>query len=163
MVRTPNSSTILRAAAPMRLRSSRGVRGLGTWAPRQSVSSRGGAGAGAGSPGGVSHEVYRMTFSKTLPRRSRSPLHYRNRFSFSSVSVHRKGTAVMQADIVFTGGTVRTGAAEGPVCDALAVTGGRISALGAEALAARGPSTTVVDLRGGALLPAFGDGHVHPV
>ncbi|GKQ41385.1 hypothetical protein [Streptomyces sp. A012304] len=32
----------------------------------------------------------------------------------------------MQADIVFTEGTARTGAAEGPVLDALAVTGGRI-------------------------------------
>ncbi|WP_327348173.1 amidohydrolase family protein [Streptomyces europaeiscabiei] len=47
--------------------------------------------------------------------------------------------------------------------DALAVRGGRISALGPEALAARGRGTTVVDLPGGALLPAFGDGHVHPV
>ncbi|WP_328772752.1 amidohydrolase [Streptomyces sp. NBC_00286] len=69
----------------------------------------------------------------------------------------------MQADIVFTEGTVRTGDAESPVVDALAVTGGRIIALGPEALAARGRDTEVVDLRGGALLPAFGDGHVHPV
>ncbi|MFM9591792.1 amidohydrolase [Streptomyces scabiei] len=69
----------------------------------------------------------------------------------------------MHADIVFTGGTVRTGAADTPVHDALAVTGGRISALGTQALAARGPRTTVVDLVGGALLPAFGDGHAHPV
>ncbi|MES5824675.1 amidohydrolase [Streptomyces sp. RG80] len=69
----------------------------------------------------------------------------------------------MHADIVFTGGTVRTGAADAPVHDALAVTDGRITALGAQALAARGPRTAVVDLAGGALLPAFGDGHVHPV
>ncbi|KUO16808.1 amidohydrolase [Streptomyces dysideae] len=69
----------------------------------------------------------------------------------------------MHADIVFTGGIVRTGTADVPVHDALAVTGGRISALGAQALAARGPRTAVVDLDGGALLPAFGDGHVHPV
>lgn len=69
----------------------------------------------------------------------------------------------MHADIVFTGGTVRTGASDDPVHDALAVTGGRITALGAQALAARGPRTTVVDLVGGALLPAFGDGHAHPV
>ncbi|TLS43705.1 amidohydrolase [Streptomyces montanus] len=67
----------------------------------------------------------------------------------------------MHADIVFTGGTVRSGDAS--VHDALAVTDGRISGLGAEALVARGPRTTVVDLAGGALLPAFGDGHVHPV
>ncbi|MGW2638721.1 amidohydrolase [Streptomyces sp. NPDC001348] len=69
----------------------------------------------------------------------------------------------MHADIVFTGGTVRTGVADAPVQDALAVTDGRITALGADALAVRGPGTTVVDLAGGALLPAFGDGHVHPV
>ncbi|MFJ9742013.1 amidohydrolase [Streptomyces sp. NPDC101166] len=69
----------------------------------------------------------------------------------------------MHADIVFTGGTVRTGAADDPVHEALAVTGGRITALGAQALSARGPRTAVVDLAGGALLPSFGDGHVHPV
>src|SRR5215208_3531905 len=69
----------------------------------------------------------------------------------------------MHADIVFTGGTVRTGASDAPVHGALAVVDGRISALGAAALAARGPRTTVVDLAGGALLPAFGDSHVHPV
>ncbi|KUO09729.1 amidohydrolase [Streptomyces sp. DSM 15324] len=69
----------------------------------------------------------------------------------------------MHADIVFTGGTVRTGLADAPVHDALAVTDGRITALGSAAQAARGPRTTVVDLAGGALLPAFGDGHVHPV
>ncbi|MFE3855210.1 amidohydrolase [Streptomyces griseorubiginosus] len=69
----------------------------------------------------------------------------------------------MHADIVFIAGTVRTGDADTPVHDALAVTDGRITALGADALAARGPRTEVVDLGGGALLPAFGDGHVHPV
>ncbi|WP_128378042.1 amidohydrolase [Streptomyces cavernae] len=69
----------------------------------------------------------------------------------------------MHADIVFTGGTVRTGNADAPVHDALAVTGGRIAALGTAALAARGARTTVVDLAGGVLLPSFGDGHAHPV
>ncbi|WP_405606738.1 amidohydrolase [Streptomyces sp. NBC_00076] len=69
----------------------------------------------------------------------------------------------MHADIVFIGGTVRTGAPGAPVHEALAVVDGRISALGTAALAARGPHTTVVDLAGGALLPAFGDSHVHPV
>ncbi|GAA3811298.1 amidohydrolase [Streptomyces phyllanthi] len=69
----------------------------------------------------------------------------------------------MYADIVFTGGTVRTGATDVPVQDALAVTDGRITALGPDALTVRGPRTAVVDLAGGALLPAFGDGHVHPV
>lgn len=69
----------------------------------------------------------------------------------------------MHADTVFTGGTIRTGDTDVPVHDALAVTDGRISALGPEASAARGPRTTVVDLAGGTLLPAFGDGHAHPV
>ncbi|MEU1183993.1 amidohydrolase [Streptomyces sp. NPDC005820] len=69
----------------------------------------------------------------------------------------------MHADTVFTGGIVRTGDTDVPVHDALAVTDGRISALGPDAAASRGPRTTVVDLAGGALLPAFGDGHVHPV
>ncbi|KUN92545.1 amidohydrolase [Streptomyces caeruleatus] len=69
----------------------------------------------------------------------------------------------MHADIVFTGGVVRTGDPDVPVREALAVLDGRICAVGAEALAARGPRTEVVDLAGGALLPAFGDGHVHPV
>ncbi|MEV5952171.1 amidohydrolase family protein [Streptomyces sp. NPDC051987] len=69
----------------------------------------------------------------------------------------------MHADILFTGGTVRTALTGAPVHDALAVAGGRISALGTAALAARGPLTTVVDLAGGALLPAFGDSHVRPV
>ncbi|WP_369220636.1 amidohydrolase [Streptomyces sp. R39] len=69
----------------------------------------------------------------------------------------------MHADIVFTGRTVRTGDPDARCHEALAVKDGLISALGAEALATRGPRTTVVDLAGGALLPAFGDGHAHPV
>jgi predicted amidohydrolase YtcJ len=47
--------------------------------------------------------------------------------------------------------------------DTLAVVDGTIAALGADALALRGPATTVVDLRGGSLLPAFRDGHIHPL
>lgn len=47
--------------------------------------------------------------------------------------------------------------------DALAVVDGVIAALGADALALRGSDTTVVDLRGGSLLPAFRDGHLHPL
>ncbi|MFF5365342.1 amidohydrolase [Streptomyces scabiei] len=69
----------------------------------------------------------------------------------------------MHADIAFTGGTVRTGAAGASVHDALAVVDGRISALGPAALAARGPRTTVIDRAGDTPLPAFGDSHVHPV
>ena len=64
---------------------------------------------------------------------------------------------------MFTGGTIRTGAAGVRAEDALAVTGGRITALGGLARRSTGPSTVVVDLDGGALLPAWGDGHAHPL
>ncbi len=69
----------------------------------------------------------------------------------------------MRADLLFVGGTVRTGVAAEPVSDALAVTGGRIVALGDDAVRSRGTRTEVIDLAGGALLPSFGDGHAHPL
>ena len=69
----------------------------------------------------------------------------------------------MQADQLFTGGTVRTGLPGAQASGALAVAGGRVLALGEHALDSRGPGTDVIDLAGGALLPSFGDGHVHPL
>ena len=69
----------------------------------------------------------------------------------------------MQADQLFTGGTVRTGVPGAQPSTALAVAGGRVLALGQDALASRGPRTEVTDLAGGALLPSFGDGHAHPL
>lgn len=60
-------------------------------------------------------------------------------------------------DLVFTGGAIWTGA---EVTGALAVTDGRISAVGADALRRPG---TLVDLGGGFLMPSFGDGHAHPL
>ncbi|MFJ6217336.1 amidohydrolase [Streptomyces sp. NPDC092296] len=69
----------------------------------------------------------------------------------------------MHADVLFSGGTVHTGDPHQPVTDALAVTAGRITALGADALALRGERTRLVDLAGGALLPSWGDGHIHPL
>ena len=67
------------------------------------------------------------------------------------------------ADLVVTGGTIRTGDPARPLADALAVRAGRVAGLDDEALAARGPDTVDIDLAGGALLPAFGDGHAHPL
>ncbi len=62
---------------------------------------------------------------------------------------------------VFAGGTVRPGAGLAP-STALAVRGDRVVALDDAALALRtAPGAEVVDLAGDALLPAFGDGHVH--
>jgi predicted amidohydrolase YtcJ len=69
----------------------------------------------------------------------------------------------MQADQLFTGGTVRTGLAGAPASGALAVAGGRVLALGRDAVDSRGPGTDVIDLAGGVLLPSFGDGHAHPL
>ncbi|MFE3703837.1 hypothetical protein ACFXO7_38970, partial [Nocardia tengchongensis] len=68
------------------------------------------------------------------------------------------------ADIIFTGGPIVTVAGAAPEAEALAVTGGRISAVGTESevLAQRGPGTAMVDLRGRALLPAFVEPHSHP-
>ncbi|MFI6575778.1 amidohydrolase [Nocardiopsis sp. NPDC050513] len=68
------------------------------------------------------------------------------------------------ADLVFTNGPVLT--PDGPPGRAtgVAVTGGRISAVGnAAARDLVGPSTTVVDLDGRLLLPGFQDAHAHPV
>ncbi|WP_283137603.1 amidohydrolase [Rhizohabitans arisaemae] len=59
---------------------------------------------------------------------------------------------------LFRNGVVWTGT--GAVTHALSVRYGRIEALGAAALA--GDADETVDLDGGLLLPAFGDGHCHP-
>lgn len=66
-------------------------------------------------------------------------------------------------DLVLRGGTVRTLDATGTCARALAVRDGRIVALDADALALADVAAEVVDLEGGALLPGFGDGHVHPL
>ncbi|MFI0960181.1 amidohydrolase [Streptomyces sp. NPDC021080] len=68
----------------------------------------------------------------------------------------------MHADLLFTGGPVFT--PEGRAATAVAVTGGRITAVGnAEVHDLTGPDTEVVDLAGRLLLPGFQDAHVHPV
>ncbi len=58
-------------------------------------------------------------------------------------------------------GTIWTGT--GRRTTAVAVAGGRIVALDDEAVARRGPSTQVVELGDRSLLPAFRDGHLHPL
>jgi predicted amidohydrolase YtcJ len=68
----------------------------------------------------------------------------------------------VSADLIFTGGPVYLGGAR--VGTGVAVTGDRISAVGAEAARAlAGPRTEVVDLAGRLLLPGFIDAHVHAV
>jgi len=85
----------------------------------------------------------------------------------------------LRADLVFTGGPVYTAdrtrrrlvpvgpaAQGGPQASAVAVTGGKIVAVGPAGDRGirdlTGPATEVIDLRGRALLPAFQDAHVHP-
>ncbi|MGP4007384.1 amidohydrolase [Streptomyces sp. 4N124] len=68
----------------------------------------------------------------------------------------------MHADLLFTGGPVLT--PEGRTATAVAVTGGRVTAVGHDEVHdLAGPRTDVVDLAGRLLLPGFQDAHVHPV
>ncbi|MFF3033633.1 amidohydrolase [Streptomyces rubiginosohelvolus] len=68
-------------------------------------------------------------------------------------------------DLIFTGGPVLTMDPARPRAEALAVSGGKIRAVGdrARVTALRGPRTEVVDLAGRALLPGFVEAHGHPV
>lgn len=64
---------------------------------------------------------------------------------------------------VFTGGTILSSyRADAEQYTAIAVEDGRVVATGTDALALRGAAETV-DLLGGVLAPAFGDGHAHPL
>ncbi|MEU6348567.1 amidohydrolase [Streptomyces sp. NPDC047072] len=67
----------------------------------------------------------------------------------------------MHADLLFTGGPVLTPG--GRTATAVAVTGGRIVAVGHDLGELVGPRTERVDLAGRLLLPGFQDAHVHPV
>lgn len=66
-------------------------------------------------------------------------------------------------DLLFRGGTIWAAEAGTPAPGAVAVGGGLVRAVGTEAEALADRATEVVDLKGGALLPAFGDGHAHPI
>ncbi|MET8701115.1 amidohydrolase [Kitasatospora sp. NPDC004723] len=69
-----------------------------------------------------------------------------------------------KADLVFTRGPVHTGDAARTRATSLAVTGGRITAVGHDEVRELiGPGTEVVDLAGKLLLPGFQDAHVHAV
>ncbi|MFF8909723.1 amidohydrolase [Streptomyces olivaceoviridis] len=69
-----------------------------------------------------------------------------------------------KADLVFTRGPVHTGDAARTRASALAVTGGRITAVGHDEVRELiGPGTEVVDLAGKLLLPGFQDAHIHAV
>ncbi|MEU9982051.1 amidohydrolase [Streptomyces sp. NPDC050856] len=68
------------------------------------------------------------------------------------------------ADLVLTGGPVRTMNPALPVASAVAVRGERVVAVGHDEVHDLiGPRTEVVDLRGRLLIPGFQDAHVHAV
>ena len=70
-----------------------------------------------------------------------------------------------RAELVFTGGKIRSPAHPSGFVQALAVRGGLIQAAGTdeEIRQVTGPGTRVVHLRGRLMVPAFGDAHVHAV
>jgi hypothetical protein len=70
-----------------------------------------------------------------------------------------------EADLVFSGGKIRTPAHPSGFVQALAVRGGVIAAVGSddEIRELTGRRTRVIDLGGRLALPGFGDAHVHPV
>jgi len=65
--------------------------------------------------------------------------------------------------LVIVNGRVYTADGRGTVADAVAVRGSRIAAVGttADIRAMAGEKTTVVDARGGSVLPGFQDSHIH--
>lgn len=69
------------------------------------------------------------------------------------------------AELVFKNANIYTVDANRPTATSLAVRGGKIVALGADADTAAliGPQTKVVDVQGRLMLPAFHDAHTHPV
>jgi predicted amidohydrolase YtcJ len=69
------------------------------------------------------------------------------------------------ADLVLLGGKVITVDAQDRICEALAVAGGRIVAVGRDADMARqiGPETKVVRLNGKTVLPGLIESHVHSI
>jgi predicted amidohydrolase YtcJ len=69
------------------------------------------------------------------------------------------------ADLVLTGGKIRSPEHPSGFVQALAVRGGVVQAAGSddEIRPLAGPRTRVMDLRGRLALPAFGDAHVHAV
>ncbi len=71
----------------------------------------------------------------------------------------------ISADIIFTGGDIITVNDDDPTVEALAVRGGKITAVGGnkEILRQKGPDTQVVNLQGKTLMPGLIEPHSHPV
>jgi predicted amidohydrolase YtcJ len=80
-----------------------------------------------------------------------------------ALSVAAAVAAAQPADLVLLNGRVYTLDAGRPWAEGLAIAGDRIAAVGttAEMRSLAGPSTRVIDLRGGFASPGFNDAHVH--
>ena len=76
---------------------------------------------------------------------------------------HWKGRHILnnQPDLVLLNGTIHTLDSQLPHVSALAITDGKILALGAEAEALAGTAAEVLDLQGAAVLPGLMDVHNH--
>lgn len=72
--------------------------------------------------------------------------------------------AFAEADLILHGGKIVTVDRKFSIAEAVAITGGRISAVGPSAAllaSQRGPRTRVIDLKGKTVLPGLTDAHVH--
>ncbi len=105
-----------------------------------------GAAVGTNGRQGRARTAQRATSGVRVPASSRPPV--------------REGPA----DVVLLGGSVLTMDAARSAASAVAVSDGRIAAVGLDrdVRARIGPRTRVIELRGRTLLPAFQDAHVHP-
>ena len=81
----------------------------------------------------------------------------------AAVAVLRFATAAEPAERIIRGGSIVTVDPAQPTAEAVAIRGGKIVAVGAEAdvLQHKGPNTQVTDLAGRTLVPGFVDGHSH--
>src|ERR1700716_530976 len=85
------------------------------------------------------------------------PLPFTHRTTYSTRTKRTSFIWMLMTHTHFRNGTVWTGTG---TTGALSVREGRIEAVGAEADATE--ADEIIDLEGGLLLPAFGDGHCHP-
>jgi predicted amidohydrolase YtcJ len=69
------------------------------------------------------------------------------------------------ADLILTNGRFHTLERSRPLASAVAIRDGRFVMAGTagEAMRFRGPSTTVIDLQGAAVIPGLNDSHMHPI
>ena len=69
------------------------------------------------------------------------------------------------ADIIFMGGDIITADDKNPTVEAIAITDGKITAVGRrdEVFQQRGPDTRLEDLNGKTLMPGLIEPHSHPV